>query len=576
MTEKKTSSPKNLIKNTDTKGVTVKDISQITVVVGYPPIESKKGVPLLSQNRQFQFFNAATYIYPMVPAYAASNLQHHGYKVYWMDGIAERKKYDQWIDELSATGADYLLVETKSPVVKIHWKQINDIKKKLPNLKLIWVGDHITFMPVETMENSNVDYLITGGDYDFVVVNLLNHIYNGEPLESGVYWREGDTDIKAEPKLTTTLTNGQKVFSTGPASVRHNLNDLPFVDRTLTKWQLYAYENGNYKYTPGTYMYSGRDCWWNRCTFCVWDHTLNPLGSYRSFTPERLFAEVKHVVDNYGIKEIFDDAGTMFIGPKLKKFCELLIESGYNKKVRYGCNMRFNALTQEYYDLMGKAGFRFILYGMESGNQKTLDKLDKGTKEVDAINGPRMARKAGLDPHITIMLGYPWETYEDARRTIEIAKYAFKKGYYETMQATIVIPYPGTPLWKECKEKGWLLTEDYEAYDMRRPVMKIPFPEEKLLELEQDLYSAFMTPQYIMRKILSIRSLHDFMYLFYMGRKLIGHLLDFDPNQEKVTWTSVAFWKNAGGKLMKHFFSPKTSVDAEKDAIKLVDSAVNW
>jgi radical SAM superfamily enzyme YgiQ (UPF0313 family) len=144
------------------------------------------------------------------------------------------------------------------------------------------------------------------------------------------------------------------------------------------------------------------------------------------------------------------------------------------------------------------------------------------------------------------------------------------------MQATIVIPYPGTPLWKECKEKGWLLTEDYEAYDMRRPVMKIPFPEEKLLELEQDLYSAFMTPQYIMRKILSIRSLHDFMYLFYMGRKLIGHLLDFDPNQEKVTWTSVAFWKNAGGKLMKHFFSPKTSVDAEKDAIKLVDSAVNW
>lgn len=547
----------------------------VKIVVGYPPIESKKGVALLSQNRQFQFFNAPTYIYPMVPAYAASNLKHHGYKVYWMDGIAERKTYEQWMKDIKRVNPEYLLVETKSPVVKTHWKQINDIKKRFPKLKLIWVGDHVTYLPNELFEHSKVDYAITGGDYDFVVVNLLNHIHKGEELEGGVYWREKDKKIKAEPKGYTTLPSGEKICNSGAPSLKHKLDNLPFVDRDLTKWKLYAYENGNYKYTPGTYMYSGRDCWWNRCTFCVWDHTINPLGSYRSFSPERLFAEVKHVVDKYGVKEIFDDAGTLFIGPKLKRFCELMIESGYNKKVKYGCNMRFNAINQEYYNMMGKAGFRFILYGMESGNQKTLDRLDKGTKEVDAINGPRMARKAGLDPHITIMLGYPWESYEDAQRTIAIAKYAFKKGYYETMQATIVIPYPGTPLFKECKEKGWLLTEDYDKFDMRQAVMKTPFPIEKIYELEQDLYSAFMTPQYIMRKVLGIRSPHDFMYLFYMGKKLIGHLLDFDPNQEKVNYTSPVFWKNAFAKLGKHFITPKTSVDAEKEAIRLADSAVN-
>ncbi len=566
---------KKSVKHTNTRGVQIKKPNEIVIVVGYPPIESKKGVALLSQNRQFQYFNAPTYIYPMVPAYAASNLQKHGYTVYWMDGISERKSFETWFDELSATSPDYLMVETKSPVVKTHWKQIKELKRRLPKLKLIWVGDHVSYLPLELFENSPIDYAITGGDYDFVVVNLLNHIYKGEELEGGVYWRESDTDIKAAPKRTDSLTSGEKIHNTGVASLKHKLDDLPFVDRDLTKWELYAYENGNYKYTPATYMYSGRDCWWNRCTFCVWDHTINPLGSYRSFSPERLFEEVKHVVDRYGVKEIFDDAGTLFIGPKLKKFCQLLIDSGYNKKVRYGCNMRFNALNQEYYDLMGKAGFRFILYGMESGNQKTLDRLDKGTKEADAINGPRMARKAGLDPHITIMLGYPWESYEDAKRTIAIAKYAFKKGYYETMQATIVIPYPGTPLYKECKEKGWLLTDNYDDFDMRQPVMKTPFPAEKLLELEQELYSSFMTPQYIMRKIMGIRSFHDFRYLFYMGWKLIGHLLDFDPNQEKASFWSYKFWKNAVTKLSKHFLTPKTSVDYEKDAIKLADSAVN-
>lgn len=548
---------------------------QIKVVVGYPPIESKKGVALLSQNRQFQYFNAATYIYPMVPAYAASNLQDKGYKVYWMDGIAKRQKYEEWMRELKKIDPDYLMVETKSPIVKTHWKQINDLKKRFSRLKLIWVGDHVSYLPLELFEKSKLDYAITGGDYDFVVVNLLNHIYKREELEGGVYWRQGNGDIKAKPKNVQKLSSGKKIYNSGPASLRHSLDTLPFVDRDLTQWYLYAYENGNYKYTPATYMYSGRDCWWNRCTFCVWDHTINPLGSYRSFSPERLFAEVKHVVDKYGIKEIFDDAGTMFIGPKLKRFCELLIESGYNNKVRYGCNMRFNALNQEYYDLMGKARFRFILYGMESGNQKTLDRLDKGTKEVDAINGPKMARKAGMDPHVTIMLGYPWETYEDARRTIEIAKFAFKKGYYETMQATIVIPYPGTPLYKECKEKDWLLTDDYNKFDMRQPVMKSPIPKEKILELEQDLYSCFMTPQYITRKILGIRSLHDAKYLFYMGWKLLGHLMDFDPNQTKINWYSPVFWKNAVVKLTKHFLTPKTSVDREKGSIRLADSTVN-
>ncbi len=553
----------------------IKKPEDVVVVVGYPPIESDKGVALLSQNRQFQYFNTPTYIYPMVPAYAASVLKQKGYQVYWMDGIAEKQKYQEWIDELRSTGADYLMIETKSPVVKKHWVIIDELKRELPHLKIALVGDHVTFMPLETMEHSRVDYVIAGGDYDFVMTNIVDHVHKGIALEGGVYWRTADVGITATPKETHTLPSGEIINSTGKASLAHNLNELPFVDRDLTKWKLYAYENGNYKYTPATYMYSGRDCWWNRCTFCVWDHTINPVGSYRSFTPERLFAEVKHVVDNYGVKEIFDDAGTMFIGPKLKKFCEMLIESGYNKKVRYGCNMRFNALNQEYYDLMGKAGFRFILYGMESGNQKTLDKLDKGTKEEDTINGSRMAAKAGLDPHATIMLGYPWETYEDAKRTIAVAKYCFKKGYFATMQATIVIPYPGTPLWKECKEKGLLVSEDYEDYDMRAPVMKIPFPAEKILELEQELYSSFLSPAYAVRMVLKVRSWHDFMYLFYMAKKLMGHLLDFDPAQTKVSFASWAFWKRAFRTLGKHLVHSKSTVDTEKDKVKLEDSAVN-
>jgi radical SAM superfamily enzyme YgiQ (UPF0313 family) len=89
---------------------------------------------------------------------------------------------------------------------------------------------------------------------------------------------------------------------------------------------------------------------------------------------------------------------------------------------------------------------------MESANQVTLDRIDKGLEVGEIENGVKMAKNAGLEPHITVMLGYPWENEEMALNTINMAKNLFSKGYVDTMQATIVIPYPGTPLYKECGE----------------------------------------------------------------------------------------------------------------------------
>jgi radical SAM superfamily enzyme YgiQ (UPF0313 family) len=538
----------------------------VKIVIGYPPIEHAKGVPLLSQNRQFQFFNSPTYIYPMVPAYAATVAKERGYDVAWMDGIAEKQTYAEWLEQLKKENPDLLMLETKAPVLKFHWRIINSLKEQFPEMIIVIVGDHVTWNPIETLDGCKVDYIITGGDYDFLLSDLADSIKNKTFLPGGIYGRKGDERVTIDPawlKIHKSVKTGEVAYwQSGPLELQHNLDELPFVDRDLTKWKLYAYENGNYKYTPATYMYSGRDCWWNRCTFCVWDHTLNPKGYYRRFSPERLFAEVKHVVDNYGVKEIFDDAGTLFIGPPLKKFCELLIDSGYNKKVVIGCNMRLNALTSEYYELMAKANFRFILYGMESANQYTLDKLDKGLKVEEIEEGVKAAKKAGLEPHITVMLGYPWETEEMAQKTIHLAKELFNKGYVDTMQATIVIPYPGTPLYKECIEKDWLQVDEkeYETFDMRSPVMKVPFPNERLYELIQSLYSSFFTPRYIVRKIISVRNFKDIAFLWYSGWKLLGHLLDFDKGQTSVGRWSPKFWGNALKSMFGHIFTKKKTI----------------
>ena len=137
----------------------------------------------------------------------------------------------------------------------------------------------------------------------------------------------------------------------------------------------------------------------------------------------------------------------------LEKFCKLMVESGYNKKVMYSCNMRFGAVNLQQYQMMKAAGFRLLKYGLESGCQKTIDKLDKGTKIPEVVTSCRDAKRAGLTVHLTMMVGYPWESKNDALETIRLAKVLMTKGYADVLQSTVIVPYPGTPLYEEGREK---------------------------------------------------------------------------------------------------------------------------
>ena len=499
------------------------------IVIGYPPLEDVEGFPALGQNRQYQTLSAPWTAYPMVPAYAATLLKEAGYDVYWLDGIWGMQTYKEWEGELLKIKPDLLMLETKTPVVKRHWRMISALKSQLSNLKVVLVGDHVTALPEESMKNSEVDYILTGGNYDFLLLNLCNHLTKGEKLQPGIWYRKSS---KLKAQSAKPQLKAKNYDSTGHFVLNQDLDSLPFIDRDLTKWELYAYKNSNYARTPGTYTMFGRDCWWGRCTFCSWT-TLYPGKSYRVMSPKRALDEVGHIIDNYPVKEIMDDSGTFPVGNWLREFCQGMIERGYNKRVRISCNMRFNAgLGPEDYQLMGRAGFRFILYGLESVNQKTLDRINKNLKVEQIEPVLRWAKEAGLNPHPTVMIGYPWETREDAKKTLNFARELFKKGLADTLQATIVTPYPGTPLFAEAKKNGWLRTLDWDHYDMREPILKTEMSDEEIKGLVQGLYKSIFSPQWILRKIKEALTDWDtFKYYLRMSFKFFSKLLDFSKRR---------------------------------------------
>ena len=116
------------------------------VAIAYPPLVSEKGVALLTQNRQVQWFSRPTYIFPVVPATAATMLKQAGHEVLFLDGIAAEMDEAEFERKLADFRPDYVVVETKTPVVKRHWRWI-----AAHEYRVVMVGDHVTALPQESL-----------------------------------------------------------------------------------------------------------------------------------------------------------------------------------------------------------------------------------------------------------------------------------------------------------------------------------------------------------------------------------------------------------------------------------------
>ena len=485
------------------------------IMITYPPLPQGKGIPQLSQNRQFQWFNNPTFIYPVIPASAAALLKETNFEVVWKDAAAERMSYHDFIRFFEAEAPKLVAIETKTPVIRKHWGIITDLKQLNPTSQFVLMGDHVTTLPEESLRQCpSLDFVSTGGDYDFALLGLAQHLQNGKALPPGFYYRQ-DSNI----------------ISTGDFKLVGNLDTLPLIDRELTKFHLY--EEFNIKRKPFAYTMAGRDCPYHRCRFCAWT-TLYP--SFRVRSPEKLLDEIGVLINKYGVREIFDDTGTFPSGGWLDKFCHGMIERGYHKKIAFSCNFRFDYLQDlAKAKLMKQAGFRLLKVGLESASQITLDRLEKGIRVEDIISGCRIARKAGLDLHLTMMVGYPWETRQESLRTLSLAKHLMTSGLAEVLQATVIVPYPGTPLHQECLDRGWFRIDpsDYDRYDMAEPILTTPdMSAEEIMEICNRIYRhIFLSPQYIARRFTKIRSLDDIRYHLRGLRAVLGHLKDFAHNR---------------------------------------------
>jgi len=483
------------------------------VMICYPPVYKSGRIPLLGQNRQFRYSSSGEVrIYPIVPSTAATLLEQKGFQVEYLDGINQRLSWEQFAQAVSAFQPDLVAMETKTPIVRTHWRITDQLKKEFPDTRFALMGDHLSFSSEESLKNSQVDFVLTGGDYDVSLLRVANHLENREnPLPKGVWYRDGQ-DIK----------------NTGHFELVSSLDSLPFIDRELTKWWLYGEA---YLHHPCTYIMWGRGCFPGKCTFCVWASNFWVCKPrLRSFG--NVLDEIETLVDTLHVKEVFDDTDTGTWNKRwLSSLCDGLIRRGLNDRVHISCNARADNLTRETCKLIKKAGFRLLKVGLESGSDATLRRLAKEETIAQIRQGVKNAKDEGLNVLLTIMVGYPWETEEDAKTTLKVAQelMLYKTHVGDSLQASVVVPYPGTPLYYESLKNDWfqINPHDYEAFDMSSPPLKSPMGSQTIMEYCDSLWRIHQHPMFVLKTLLSAFSFDDLRLLWQGLKSVRGHTKDF-------------------------------------------------
>jgi radical SAM superfamily enzyme YgiQ (UPF0313 family) len=187
------------------------------------------------------------------------------------------------------------------------------------------------------------------------------------------------------------------------------------------------------------------------------------------------------------VREFFFDDDTFTDDlPRAEEIARRLGKLG----LTWSCNAKAN-VPRRTLEIMKDNGLRLLLVGYESGNDQILINIKKGVRIDIAREFSRNARDLGIKIHGTFILGLPGETPETIQQTIRFACDIDP----ETIQVSLAAPYPGTELYRQAQEQGWLQIQSGELVDthgIQTAAMNYPkLSSTVIFNSVEDLYRKF-------------------------------------------------------------------------------------
>jgi len=324
---------------------------------------------------------------------------------------------------------DLVIIHTSTPSFPTDALFAEDLKKRKSSVLVGMVGAKVAVDPQDSLAATTAIDFVCREEFDFT----CQEIAQGRPLAEilGLSYRAPDGSIKHnEPRPTL-----------------EDMDSLPFVAPIYQRdLKIENYFIGYLKH-PYVSIYTGRGCR-SRCTFCLWPQTVGG-HRYRTRSVANVLEEVKWIRDHMPeVQEImFDDDTFTDFKPRVEEIARGLGQLG----VTWSCNARAN-VPYSTLKIMKENGLRLLLVGFESGDDQILLNIKKGLRTDMARRFSEDCRKLDIKVHGTFILGLPGETKETIEKTIQYAKEINPL----TIQVSLAAPYPGTALYKEAIDNGWL------------------------------------------------------------------------------------------------------------------------
>jgi anaerobic magnesium-protoporphyrin IX monomethyl ester cyclase len=411
---------------------------------------------------------------PFIPlglAYLGAIAENAGHQVTIIDCQAEKLTYDTFRDRINQSQSDIIGVTATTLLYKSAMKLINTAKQVQPLAITLLGGSHGTFWDENALrEYPSLDIVVRReGEQTFI--ELLDKLQNQSSLSN---------------VLGITYRNEDKIIRNADRPFIEDLDSLPFPAHHLLPLENLKH-NGKILFP----LVSSRGCvYW--CDFCS---TVRMFGrGYRMRSPKNVVDEMQLIHDKYGVNQVtfYDDAFTVNRDRVLKICAEL-----HARKLNmiWDCGTRVDMVDRELLQTMRDAGCIAVWLGVESGSEAILGKMNKKIKLEQTRLAYKTAHDVGLMTIANVVLGFPGETEQTAKDTIRFVKELNPEdvGFY------VATPYPGTPMYEQVKNNGWLRVTDFDKYDTAGPTFETPqLSMEKLAEIRYKAYQQFyLRPGYV-------------------------------------------------------------------------------
>ena len=396
--------------------------------------------------------------------------------------LIDAPPHGQSLSDILPLAKDYDLVvlHTSTPSFKSDVATVAAMKSVNPNIKAGLIGAKVAVEPDISLQDAPEIDFVARNEFDFTIKDVAD-----------------DVPWAKIPGLSYRNPNGVIVHNE-ERPILESMDSLPFVSPVYKRdLKIENYFIGYLKH-PYISLYAGRGCK-SRCTFCLWPQTV---GGHRYRT-----RSVGHVVEEIAwakkafpqVREFFFDDDTFTDDlPRAQAIAKELGKLG----VTWSCNAKAN-VPRAALKVMRENGLRLLLVGYESGNQQILYNIKKGMRIEVAEKFTKDCHDLGITIHGTFILGLPGETAETIEETV---LFAIRINPH-TIQVSLAAPYPGTFLYKQAVENGWLDAKHAELVNEKGvQIAPLHYPNLSHEQIFDSLESFYKKFYFRPRKIASIVS----------------------------------------------------------------------